>query len=416
MSVESPKPDISALRIRRDAPANSFSSNGSSNGSKGKMFIIGGIILVVVIGLFFLLKSAFTPDEKVEVGTVSMVYPSQASAILTASGYVVATRKAAVASKGTGRLVYLGVEEGSHVKKDEIIGRLDASDVEAALSQAKASLAVAQANLLNAQAAQKNADSVYKRQQSLFAKHLISEADLDAAEAQDKQLTAQVASNDANVKLAEATEHSAEVQVEYTNIRAPFDGTVLTKDADVGDVMTPFGAASGSRADAVTLADMSSLDAEVDVSEANIENVHVGQPCEITLDAVPEKRYHGTVHMIVPTADRTKATVLTKVNFTDIDTRVLPDMSLKVLFLSDSSAKNDTSGPKMVVPATAIATRNGKKVVYVLRDDVVTETPVTLGQTLGSGLEVLQGISAGDKVVIHPQDDLHSGKKVSTEQ
>ncbi|HET7153274.1 MAG TPA: efflux RND transporter periplasmic adaptor subunit, partial [Candidatus Kapabacteria bacterium] len=298
-----------------------------------------------------------------------------------------------------------------------IIGRLDASDVEASLQQAKASLTVAQANLLNAQAAQKNADSVYKREQALFAKHLISEAELDASEAQDKQLTAQVASNEANVKLAEATEHSAEVQVEYTNIRAPFDGTVLTKDADVGDVMTPFGAASGSRADAVTLADMSSLDAEVDVSEANIENVHVGQPCEITIDAVPDKRYHGVVHMIVPTADRSKATVLTKVDFKDIDSRVLPEMSVKVLFLSDSTAQNnDTTGPKVTVPASAITTRNGKKVVFVLHNNVVTETPVTLGQTLGSGIEVLQGIGIGDKVVLHPVEDLHTGKKVATEQ
>jgi RND family efflux transporter MFP subunit len=415
MSVETPKPDISALRINRNAPTTS--NNGSEGGSKGKMFLIWGVVLIVVLAIAYLLKGIFTPVETVEAGTVSLVYPSQANAVLTASGYVVASRKAAVASKGTGRLVYLGVEEGSHVKKDEIIGRLDASDVEAALQQAKASLIVAQANLQNAQAAQKNADSVYKREQALFGKHLISEAELDAAEAQDKQAMAQVASNEANVKLAEATEHSAEVQVEYTNIRAPFDGTVLTKDADVGDVMTPFGAAAGSRADVVTLADMASLDAEVDVSESNIEQVHVGQKCEITIDAVPDKRYHGIVHMIVPTADRSKATVLTKVDFKDIDSRVLPEMSVKVLFLSDSTAQsNDTTGPKITVPASAIATRNGKKIVFVLRDDVVTETPVTLGQTLGSGIEVTQGVGVGDKVVLHPAEDLHSGKKVATEQ
>ncbi|HZV11606.1 MAG TPA: biotin/lipoyl-binding protein, partial [Candidatus Kapabacteria bacterium] len=186
MSVETPKTDLSALRINRNAPVTS--SNGSDGGSKGKTIVIWGVVLIIVLAIAYVLKGIFTPVETVEAGTVSLVYPSQASAVLTASGYVVATRKAAVASKGTGRLVYLGVEEGSHVKKDEIIGRLDASDVDAALLQAQASLVVAKANLQNAQAAQKNADSVYKREQALFSKHLVSEADLDAAEAQDNQI------------------------------------------------------------------------------------------------------------------------------------------------------------------------------------------------------------------------------------
>ena len=382
----------------------------------GRWITIGVIVAILAIA-YYLLRGALTPAETVQTSTVSFVYPSQASAILTASGYVVATRKAAVASKGTGRLVFLGVEEGSHVTKDEVIGRLDASDVEAALGQAKATLIVNQANLQNAQAALANASANYRRQQQLFEKKLISQADLDNATATFRQDSAQAASADANVKLAEASVHAAEVQVEYTNIRAPFNGTVLTKDADVGDVMTPFGAASGSRADVVTLADMSSLDAEVDVSESSISQVHVGQKCEITLDAVPDKRYKGAVHMIVPTADRTKATVLTKVNFTDIDARVLPDMSVKVLFLADSAAQSDTtSGPKLSVPAAAVVERNGKKVVFVVHGEKTTETAVVLGAPMGSGIEVKQGLSAGDTVVLNPTEKITNGTAVKVQE
>jgi len=414
MSVETQKPSLSSLRIQRDGSGNSQSKPAGK--SKGKYYLIGSIVVLCVIVYALITAGVFTPPETVQPGTVSMVYASQASAVLTASGYVVATRKAAVGSKGTGRLVYLGVEEGSIVKKDEIIGRLESSDVTAALEQTKATLGASKAGVQNIEALLENADSIYRRAKALFARKLISESDLDASRAQFKQDSAQLASSQANESLAEAGVHAAEVQVEFTNIRAPFDGTVLTKDADVGDVMTPFGAAAGSRADIVTLADMSSLDAEVDVSESNIENVHVGQKCEITLDAVPDKRYQGIVHMIVPTADRTKATVLTKVNFSDIDKRVLPDMSVKVMFLSDSSAQSDTSGPKISVPAAAVTERNGKKVVFTVHDEKVTETPVVLGQMLGNGIEVIQGLSVGDKVVMHPTEKLKSGAKVKMEE
>jgi RND family efflux transporter MFP subunit len=412
MPIESPKKDLNSLRINRTATASKASGSG-----KGKLFAAVGILLVVLVGLWMLLsKSLFTSAELVQSGTVSRAYASQANAVLTASGYIVASRKASVATKGTGRLIYLGVEEGSLVKKDQIIGRLDASDVQAALGQAQASLIVAKANLGNARATLENADSTVHRQRVLFRQNLASQSELTTAESQYKQALSQVASGEANIQLAERGVHSAEVQVEFTNIRAPFDGTVLTKDADVGDVMTPFGAAAGSRADLVTLADMSSLDAEIDVSETNIEQVHLGQPCEITLDAVPEKRYKGIVHMIVPTADRSKATILTKVNFVDRDARVLPEMSVKVVFMKDSSVATDTAGPKTTVPASAVTSRNGKKVVFVIHGETISETPVTLGETMGSRIEVISGVVVGDKVVLHPSEKMSSGTKIKTEE
>ena len=410
MPIESPKTDLSSLRIKRDAPAQS--SNGSSrNGGSGLTILYVAVAVIIVASLFYFGQGLFSSPEPVEAGVVSMTYPSQANSILTASGYVVASRKAAVGSKGTGRLVWLGVEEGSIVKKDQIIGRLEDPDVEAALLQADASLNAAQATLENAKDGLVNADSTYHRELVLYNAKLAASADLVNAKAAYKQAQDLVKTDEANVELAQRTIQAAQVQVEFTNIRAPFDGTVLTKDADVGDVMTPFGAAAGSKADIVTLADMSSLDAEVDVSESNIEEVHVGQPCEISLDAVPEKRYRGVVHMIVPTADRTKATVLTKVNFLDMDKRVLPDMSLKVNFLKDST-QVDSSGPKLTVPAAAVISKNGKKMVFVIQGDEVKETPVLLGEAVGNGLEVKSGLKDGDKVVLSPADKLKNGMKV----
>jgi len=367
------------------------------------------IVLLAILG--YVASGLLSSPDPVEVGTVSMTSPSQANSVLTASGYVVASRKAAVGSKGTGRLVWLGVEEGSLVKKNQIIGRLEDADVEAALNQAQASLVAAQATLQSAQAGFANADSIYHRDRFLYKAKLIATADLTSAEAAYKQAQALVNTDAANVQLAERGVQAAQVQIEFTNIRAPFDGTVLTKDADVGDIMTPFGAAAGSRADIVSLADMSSLDAEVDVSEANLEQVHVGQPCEISLDAVPEKLYRGVVHMIVPTADRSKATVLTKVDFLNIDSRVLPEMSLKVQFLKDSTAV-DSSGPKLTVPAAAVVSKNGTKEVFVIEADHVVETPVTLGESVGSGIEVKSGLKDGDKVVLSPADKLRTGTKV----
>ena len=376
------------------------------------------VVVLLVLGLLYLYlaKNVFSSPEVVQVGTASMTSQSQASAVLTASGYAIASRKAAVGSKGTGRLIFLGVEEGSLVKKGQIIGRLEANDVNASFQQSQASLLAAKANLENVRASLENFDSSVHRLRLLFRQGLASQADLTAAEAQYRQSQAQVASSQANVQLAEKAILSAQVQVEFTNIRAPFDGTVLTKDADVGDIITPFGAAAGSRADIVTLADMTSLDAEVDVSESNIEQVHVGQPCEITIDAVPEKRYKGKVHMIVPTADRSKATIHTKVDFVDMDARVLPEMSLKVLFLKDSSIQTDTTGPKLTVPTAAVVPRGNKKVVFVIHGEVVTETVVTLGSDLGSGVEVTSGLSAGDTVVLHPSDQLKSGAKVKVQE
>ncbi|HSP06630.1 MAG TPA: efflux RND transporter periplasmic adaptor subunit, partial [Acidobacteriota bacterium] len=321
------------------------------------------------------------------------------NSVLTASGYVVAQRKAEVASKATGRLEHLDVEEGTVVKKGQILARLESRDVEAALNQAQADLAVAKATLWESK-------TDVDRKKSLVDQALVSKSDYDLAEAAYKRAIA-------SVESAEARVRAAEIELENTNVRAPFDGTVLTKNADVGEMVAPFGSAGNSRGTVVSMADMSSLQAEADVSESNIERVRVGQPCEITLDAFPEKRYRGEVHMIVPTADRAKATVLTKVRFLDQDDRVLPEMSAKVTFLTEAiTEKQINAKPKLTVNPNALAERDGKKVAFVYKDGVVTQVNVMTGGMVGNSIEVVQGLSSGDQVVMNPQADLRTGMKV----
>ncbi|HLP18248.1 MAG TPA: efflux RND transporter periplasmic adaptor subunit [Bacteroidota bacterium] len=417
MAFDNQNADLSSLRIKRTAGSHDAGSGAQTDGPgaprKKTLYIFSALGIIALIACVVFV-SGRTSRVEVETGLVTMAYPSQANSVLTASGYIVAQRKAAVASKGTGRLEYLGVIEGDRVKKGSIIGRIESSDVEAALRQAQANLGVARAAVDQANAELDDARTNFDRQKTLIQTKSISQAEYDIAQARFKRAQAGVSSAAAGVKSAEAGVRSAEVGVENTIIRAPFDGTVLSKSADVGEVISPFGASAGSRGALVTLADMSSLEVEADVSESNIEKIHPGQPCEITLDAFPETRYRAVVHKIVPTADRAKATVLTKVRFEERDDRVLPEMRAKVSFLNKELDKAAANAPaKISVPASAVATRGDKKVVFVVRGESVAETPVVLGQLLGSGIEVKQGVASGDKVVINPPETLSDGSKIT---
>lgn len=385
--------DLSKLRIQHEEEAKPSSSSG---------WIKRIVFLLILVALaatgYYLYSGPLKPAAEVELAAVAAVYPSQANSVLTASGYVVAQRKADVASKATGRLEHLDVEEGTMVKKGQVLARLESRDVEAALNQARADLAVAKATLWESK-------TDVDRKKSLVDQELVSKSEYDLAEAQYKRAVA-------SVESAEARVRSAEIEVENTFVRAPFDGTVLTKNADVGEIVAPF-ASGNSRGTVVSMADMDSLQVEADVSESNLERVKVRQPCEITLDAFPEKRYRGEVHMIVPTADRAKATVLTKVRFMDQDDRVLPEMSAKVTFLTEAITESQINAkPKITVNPNAVVDRGGKKVAFVFKDGTVSEVNVVTGGMVGSAVEVVQGLSSGDQVVLSPPANLKSGMKV----
>jgi len=386
--------DLSALRISR----NQEQQDGPPK-KTGTYIGVAVSILVLGIAGFFLYQSLFTPAIEVTLTTVSWTSPSQSNAVLTASGYVVAQRKAAVASKGTGRLVYLGVVEGDRVKQNHIIARLEDSDVRASLEQAKANLRLNEADL-------KDAQQSLLRQKSLLDKGLANQAEYDGADARLQRVIA-------SIEMAKAMLTSAEVSLENTLIRAPFDGTVLAKNADIGEMVVPMAASVGSKSAVVTIADMTSLQVEADVSESNIEHIKPDQPCEITLDAYPEVRYQGYVAKIVPTADRSKATVMVKVAFRNYDSRVLPEMGAKVLFLTKPAEESEMQEkPFLSIPSKAVTERDGKKIVYCVNDNVATSVVVTVGRRLGSSTEILNGITPGEKVIDNITAAIVEGVKV----
>ena len=345
----------------------------------------------------------------VETVVVSSVYPSQNFTLLNATGYVVPQRKAALSSKATGRLEWLGVLEGSRVKADEVIARLESNDVQATLAQAQVNVAIA--NQQQGAAELKDAEANYKRSVELLSKKFISSAQHDADAARLGKARAAIASQKAAVASAEANRRSAEVGVEQTLIRAPFDAIVLTKNANVGDNITPFSSAAEAKGAVVTVADMETLEVEADVAESSIAKIAVDQPCEVQLDALPDIRLAAVVSRIVPTVDRSKATVLVKVKFVDRDPRVLPDMSAKVAFLS-RAVKDDERKPVTAVQAGAIVERDGKKVVFALADDHARAVDVTTGGKVGDLVEV-KGVKAGERLVLSPSPHVKDGTAVA---
>jgi len=396
--------DISKLKIDKSA------STQSPFRKRKSVYWIGAVFILLIFGILYV-TGILTPTVEVEVTSVTEVYPSQAFTLLNASGYVVAQRKAAVASKVTGRLVSLYVEEGSRVKTGQVIARLESEDVAASRDQAEANLKAARYNLDQARAELIDATLSFNRNKDLVSRGFISRSEYDSSEARYKKAIAAVEAAEAGVKANSAALQGANVAIEYTLIRAPFDAVVLTKNADIGDIITPIGAAADAKAAAVTIADMNSLQVEVDVSESNIHQVRVGQPCEIQLDALPDSRFRGEVHMIVPTADRTKATVLVKIRFIDKDNRILPEMSAKASFLS-REVKNDEQKRRTSLNPASVVTRGGKKFVFLIKGNRVVKTPITTGAKLGDMVEVLSGVKAGDRVVLKPLGKMRDGLSI----
>jgi RND family efflux transporter MFP subunit len=396
--------DLSKLKI--DKSRQGFQSKKR----KKPLYLIIATIFVALV-LILLITGVFSPAAKVEVASVVQAYPSQTFTLLNASGYVVPQRKSSVAAKATGRLVALYVEEGNKIKKDQIIAQLENDDLAASRRQALANVDVSRAGYEQAKAELNDAQVSFERQRQLISKELVAKSDYDTAEARHKKAIAALASADASIKVSQAALNGADISLEYTRIRAPFDAVVLTKNADIGDIVTPLGASTNAKSAVVTIADMASLQVETDVSESNIEKLKPGQPCEIQLDAVPETRFPGTIHMIVPTADRSKATVMVKVRFNTIDSRILPEMSAKVAFLSREVKKEEEKSRTAVNPK-AIIDQGGKKFLFMVKQNSVRLTPVTVGAPLGDMVEILDGAVSGDKIVINPPKNLKDNARI----
>lgn len=380
----------------------------------------GLMVAAVALGVLWY---AVPQAESVQTVSVVSSTPSQQHVVLTASGYVVAQRRASVASKATGRLVALYVREGSRVKRGEVMARLDPSDVVAAMAAAQAGVRQAEVGVRQAQVELTNAQAELKRSQGLQAQGFISPQAVDAAQTRVRAAMASVQAAQAGVVSAQAQVKVQQVNEDFTEIRAPFDGVVLVKNANEGDIITPFSNAAGSQGAVVTMADMSTLEVEADVSEGSLSQVRPGQPVEIMLDALPGVRFMGQVGGIVPTVDRAKATVMTKVRFQKLDDRVLPEMSAKVSFLSRPITDADQQTVLAVNPQ-ALQARDGAQVVWRLQSgpegqaEHTTAEPVAVkvGRKLGDVTEVtpLQAgaLKTGQKVVLNPSARLKPGSPV----
>lgn len=356
-------------------------------------------------------EGLLTPAKPVRMVSVSRVFPSQAVTEFNASGYVVAQRKAAVASKGTGRLQVLGVIEGSRVKEGDVIARLENDDLQAEKRQVEAQLAAARTELVRALTDSASSGRTSRRYRNLWEDRVIPKATYEDAEDRYTKSRSAVETARANIRALEAAVNRAAILLEYTNIRAPFDGVVLTKNADVGEVVAPFGSSAFAKAAVVTMADMASLMVEADVSESFLSRVDVGQACEIRLDSLPEVHFPGKVSTIVPTADRARGTVLVKVAFDALDSRVLPEMSAKVAFLTRPLTSAE-SRPFLAAHRDALTTRNGSQGLFKVEDNRALWVPLPDPALNGDYVVLEKGLADGEKVVTNPPANLKPDDRI----
>ncbi len=386
------KPDLSSLRIDRTPPER----------SKLPLPIILGVGLAVLAVTVLSLMRLVGGSRAVAVRLATAEATgggSASSAGISANGYVVARTKASVSSKLLGRLAWVGVTEGSRVRSGEVIARLESADFEASLLAARANIAQ-----LEAQVVQARRD--LKRAQALREQGLLPESELESVQTRLQVATAQTNAARAQARVSEAN-------LENTRVRAPFSGTVLRKDAEVGEIVAPSSAGGGlTRTAIVTMADLTTLEVEVDVNEAYIAQIDNAQPARITLDAYPDTTFSGRVRQVVPTADRQKATVLVKVSILDRDPRILPEMGAKVVFEAEPAGARPAAPRRVFVPQAAIAQVEGRAAVWVVENGAVRLQGVDVGPTRGDRVEVRQGLIGGESLVLSPPATLKNGLKV----
>lgn len=336
------------------------------------------------------------------------------AAVLDATGYVIARRQATVSSKISGKLAEVLIEEGVRVAANQLLARLDDADARAQLDLARARLAAAQARLGEIQVQLEQARRGLKRQSELRSRELASEEALETAVTQVETLAAQLEAQRGQVRVAEAEVQVAQVAYENTIVRAPFAGVIVAKAAQPGEIVSPMSAGGGfTRTGIGTIVDMDSLEIEVDVNEAFINRVRPGQRVEAVLDAYPEWTIPAEVIAIIPTADRSKATVRVRIAVHTEDPRLLPEMGVRVSFLGEPAGEPHAAQGGVLVPASAIRERGGRSLVFVLDGDHVRERPVTPGAEMGDRRLVEEGLLAGERVVRDPPPDLTDGMRVA---
>ncbi|MBZ0221883.1 MAG: efflux RND transporter periplasmic adaptor subunit [Dokdonella sp.] len=375
--------------------------------------LVIGFALAFAAGAWWWLRGGAV----IEVEAATAAAPSSAAAgstaVLQATGYVVARRQATVSAQITGTLTQVLIEEGERVEKGQVLATLEDTAQKAMLAQARANLRSAQAQLLQArtQLAQNQRDLT--RADDLVARQLVSRQAAELARTQVESQRALVDAQAKQVEVAQASVAGAQVQLDYCTVRAPFTGVVIAKAAQVGEIVSPLSAGGGfTRTGVGTIVDMDSLEIEVDVNESYIQRVSANQPTEAVLDAYQNWKIPGHVIAIIPTADRSKATVKVRVAFEQKDARIVPDMGVRVSFLEDAKDQPQQAAPTgVLVPATGVIQRDGKDAVFVIEGDRARLRKVTPGQSMGD-LRLVEGLAAGTRIVRAPPADLVDGARV----
>lgn len=399
--------DLDGLSITRSA------GQAPQRASHVQRWIWGALLVALVTLAGAWSTGLLSREVTVDVVTVVRLPPGGSSG-LAATGYVVAQRQASIASKAIGRLEFIGVKVGDRVKEGQVIARLEHADMEALLQQAQAKVGVARAQLGAAKPELEEATLHLERVNTLLAKSFVTQAEHDMASARIRRATAAVRSAEAAVAASEAERRNATVQLENTNVRAPFDGIIVKKLAEIGEVVSPLNVTVRSGGSVVSILDPTSVVVDAEVSEAMIHRVQRAQPAEIQLDAVPDHRYQGEVMQVMPVADRAKGTILVRIRFLDLDERIRPDISAKVTFGPLPGATN--TGEEWSVPATAVLIRDGRSVVLLVRAGRVVETVVQAGASVGANVPVRGSLEQTDDVIVAPPADLRDGVTVTVQR
>jgi RND family efflux transporter MFP subunit len=405
-----PQHDLSSLRI--DDRARKSKSN------KGRIGLIIVAVILLVLGLAALV--ALRPrTPTVEVTSARAANDARATALLNASGYVTPRRRATVAAKVTGLVEQVYAEEGLQVKAGQVLAVLDCSQPDAALVSAKRDRDATAAALSDLEVQLTNADRELTRAKSMRAAGINSQQAFDAAQTAADSLRSKIALTKEQTRAADARISVAQQDVDNCTVRSPYDGKVVSKDAQRGEIVSPVSAGGGfTRTGIATVVDMKSLEIEVDVNESYIARVKPGQKVIATLDAYPDWQIPSTVRTVIPTADRQKATVKVRVSFDQLDPRILPDMGVKVAFLGDDAlaGKTKDSQARAIIPTAAVRKEGTASVVYLVKQNKLERHAITLGATRGSDVEIMAGLSPGDSVVLHGTEALHDGQTVEVKQ
>jgi len=405
------KNTLEGLRIERHDAAD----NGSR---RGVWIALGALVLVLVGGAVWWLLHPRGKEVRLVTVRERAGGAGAPGTVLNASGYVTSRRAATVSAKITGKVAEVLVEEGTVVKEGQVLARLDDATAQRGLSLAEAQLGSARRALAETEVRIRQSEINRERLQKLAAQGVSSQQDLDAANADADAFVAHLAAQREDVMVAERQVALQRQNVDDTIIRAPFAGIAVTKDAQPGEMISPVSAGGGfTRTGICTLVDMKSLEIDVDVNESYIPRVKPGQKAQAVLDAYPEWTIPARVIIVIPTADRQKATVRVRLAFEELDPRILPDMGVKVAFLADEGDKAAGAAPgkpELLVPRGAVRKNGGEDVVFVLHGDRVERRSIRLAPTVGDDAVVVAGLASGEQVVVEGPPDLADGDAVRT--